>query len=412
MFMKNNLENNSILNMRISDLLWKLSLIFFFSIELNPDLRTYVLWYGSIIVLIASYLIKYKVIPFKLTNYTAWLFGFILLGCMSALWSKSTVFVMDVIKPLVVIFVVLYFINSKLSSKEDIEEILKCYVIAIFITCIYILTNIDLKEIGHIQIGKGVIEGWNGNAIGLCMASGAMISLYFVLITKTRSRVIYVLTSILFTYVVLYTGSRTSLIVLIAGIAVYVFLNNPKKIVRNTIIVIALLFVAYYLIMNVESLYNVLGVRFEGLFSMFSGDVDKADNSALLRETFIENGVQWFAEKPIIGYGLNNYKYLNRIATSFETYAHNTFIEIAVGLGIVGLIFYYSFYFNLIFKLYKKNNAGNDNKLNCFIIAVLVSSLIGQYGDVNYYSMYQNLIFCLACSIIYKVNAKKDTDCL
>ena len=107
-------------------------------------------------------------------------------------------------------------------------------------------------------------------------------------------------------------------------------------------------------------------------------------------------------EKPVLGYGLNNYKVLNRAATHRFTYAHNTFIEIAVNQGIVGLVWYYSVYAYLIVRLFK---VIKNKPLNAFLLAALVVSLIGQYGSVTYYKFYDNFLLMLC---FYMVNKSKE----
>ena len=203
--------------------------------------------------------------------------------------------------------------------------------------------------------------------------------------------------------VTMYTGSRTAFVALIASGILYFWFRHPTKMVRNILVTALIVVVAFYLIMNIPAFYNVLGSRFEGLFALFSGS-GKVDSSADIRDTFIENGKIWFLENPILGYGVNNYKMLNGPATGRFTYAHNNFIELAVDLGVVGLVWYYSVYVYVIFKLLKMMKR---NPVSVYLLSALVASLISHYGTVSYYDFYQNFLLMLC---FYVVGFKKKVD--
>ena len=109
-----------------------------------------------------------------------------------------------------------------------------------------------------------------------------------------------------------------------------------------------------------------------------------------------------------MGYGINNYKVLNRGATGRFTYAHNTFVELAVDLGVVGLFWYYAAYAYLgkrFFAVIKKN------KLNIYLFAAFLASFISQYGSVSYYGFYQNFLLMLCFYAVSRGN-KEGTDVL
>ena len=158
--------------------------------------------------------------------------------------------------------------------------------------------------------------------------------------------------------------------------------------------------------MNVDAFYTVLGSRFEGLFALFRGEGD-VDGSADIRNVFIENGKKWFSEHPILGYGINNYKVLNQSAVGRFTYAHNNFIELAVDLGVVGLIAYYSVYVYLIIRLLQ---LVRENTINIFLLSALVASLISHYGTVSYYDFYQKFLILLCFFAINQSNIVEEEE--
>ena len=388
------------------DTFWSLALVEFFTIKLNFDWGANALfWYGSIALLVFTYAFVYDgKFQFKLPLFSKWMISFIILCVVSLIWSLSVSYGLDVIKTLIVLCFVFLFIQFSLNHGYSIDQLLKCYFVATLIDMVYVILTIDVGKLGDVQLGTEMLEGWNGNRIGFMMTEGAVIGIY--LIGQHKSKYIKLLCTIgvlMLAVVTMYTGSRTAFVALIASGILYFWFRHPTKMVRNILVTALIVVVAFYLIMNIPAFYNVLGSRFEGLFALFSGS-GKVDSSADIRDTFIENGKIWFLENPILGYGVNNYKMLNGPATGRFTYAHNNFIELAVDLGVVGLVWYYSVYVYVIFKLLKMMKR---NPVSVYLLSALVASLISHYGTVSYYDFYQNFLLMLC---FYVVGFKKKVD--
>lgn len=373
---------------------WVVALIIFFTINMNNDWHSSsLLWYGCLMLVVIAYVLAFKgAFLLKFSPYFMWLISFMFLGMFSILWCLNIQVVIDVIKTLIVWVIMLLFIQFSLNMGFKFDTLLKAFLFATLINAIYVILTIDIAALGEVQLGANMLEGWNGNGIGFMMAQGAIIGWYLLgQAKKAFSKLVLLLCVVFFAVLTMYTGSRTAFIMLIAEFVIYICLKSPIKIVRNMLIVAAMLVLAFYVVMNVESFYKVLGVRLEGLISLFTGK-GSADSSAISRDLFIENGKIWFAENPIFGVGLNNYKVLNQVATGRFTYSHNTFIELAVDLGIVGLIWYYSIYIYLTIIIFKHVK---NKHIKALLLSALIASLISQYGTVSYYGFYQNLLLFL-----------------
>lgn len=385
--------------------LWILALAFFFAVNMNNDWRTdYIIWYGALVFVFGAYLAAFNgKIPLIDLSFFYWALFFAGFGILSLTWSKSVSVGMDVLKTLVVILAVLYLIHCSTKLGLDIRKILKIYFFATVVNAVYVLFTVDLEQLGQVQLGTELIEGWNGNGIGFMTAQGALFGFYLMGTTKIKlEKLFYLIGFLTLSVVTMYTGSRTAFIMLVMELILYFCLCKPQKMVRNVIIAAGILALAAYLVMNVESFYEVLGKRLEGLFALFTGE-GKVDGSADRRDIYIRNGKQWFLENPIFGYGLNNYKVLNQAATGRFTYAHNNFIEIAVNLGVVGLVVYYGAYVYLIWELFKNVKKG---RFYAFLLSGLIASLVVQYGTVSYYDFYQN--FLLMVCFFAVAQAKKE----
>ena len=143
--------------------------------------------------------------------------------------------------------------------------------------------------------------------------------------------------------------------------------------------------------MEVPSLYQNVGWRLEALTSSITGK-GKADSSTLLREKYIKVGIESFKESPVIGYGVDSFREINEQKTNHHTYSHNNFIEIGVGLGVIGFISFYWIFVYLIIKYLKlfihKRTSFFVNVL--FILLVLYLAI--QVGLVTYDSLIQWLL--------------------
>lgn len=381
------------------DFFWIFSLFLFFAVSLNYEWRTgYVVWYGCLLLVAITYLyaFRWQLLLHNL-SFFIWFACFFGLGVVSLSWSLSVSAAMDVIKGQIVCVAVLFLIHSSIGLGTSIDTILKCYFVATLVNAVYVIFAIDLAQLGETQLGGTLMDGWNGNGIGFMMANGVLIGYYLFEKCKNKPLKIFYLVAILgLTVLTLYTGSRTAFIMLVAELVLYFWMRHPEKIAKNIAITVLVIVIGLYLVMNVESFYNVLGVRLEGLFALFSGEGD-VDSSANIRNIFMENGKEWFSEQPLLGHGINNYKVLNREATGRYTYAHNNFIEIAVDFGIVGLVLYYAAYAYLIFRLFQLLKT---DSLNVLLLSALIASLLSQYGTVSYYDFYQNFLLLLGFLVV------------
>ena len=169
--------------------------------------------------------------------------------------------------------------------------------------------------------------------------------------------------------------------------------------------VLAFIIVLFYLIMSVPELYAAIGVRIESMFNHILSD--GGDYSMSLRQLFIEHAKDMFFEKPLFGYGINNFivKIGQRIGVS--TYAHNNYYEILADLGIVGFSAFYGYYFYLAISLLKiwRKSTGSLVKLMLVWVAVI---MVCEYGLVSYYQVYIHMMLCCAYLFICAYSNEDD----
>ncbi len=385
------------------------SLVIFLMIETNYDWnKSQILHWSAVALLIVAYAFKNGgIVDLKFREYSWWFLGLLALSLFSCLYTNNIYNTIQMLKTLIVMFVTFFIIRNYMTDSQKVYEVITAYIISSMINMCYVIANIDMSVIGNVQIGDGAIEGWNGNTIGMMAASAAILCIYMIMNSKSlMGKLIYVSCVAFLVYLFVYTGSRKAIIMFIACLLAIVYINKPNKVIRNTILACGILFVTYRAILNIESVYNILGVRLEGLIAGFTGK-GKADSSTLLRQLYIENGIKWIKDSPLFGYGLDSYRTLNGPATGHRTYSHNNFIEVAMNWGIFGFVYYYSAYIIIIKKFFcvLKNNMMAVTVFSLFLV-----NLILHYGAVTYYEIWQNLLLCIGFAIVSNENKQLEAN--
>lgn len=374
----------------------KILILIYMAVAFNPDIRAHsMLWYSVTIATSLSMFLYLLILSrLKLNRYVWWLIIFNLWGLSSIFWALNQEYVFTFAKTSLALMIILIPMSLLIRTREDIWAILKIVVLAAVTTSIYLLFNIDRSVIGEIEFGvRTAGEGWNANAIGLMTSIAVLACVAIIKQGVSKSRLIFYTSAIvLFGYISLFTGSRKTLFILMAGIASYFLLTSKN----NKVVVLSgisgFIFVFYYLIISVPELYNVLGIRVEGLLAQITG-TGSIDSSTLIRMQMIDYGINWFKQNPLIGYGMNNYRTLLSGATGTSTYAHNNYIELLVDVGIIGTAIYYYIYIYIIKHLFK--TARKKETIASLFFVLIILLMVIEYGFVSYYDNLMQLIICL-----------------
>lgn len=328
----------------------------------------------------------------RINNYIAWGLIVSIIIYISSTWSLNVEHTTQAFKNYIKVFIPTVYISFLINTKKDVFQALKLFVYAKIIMAVYIILYIDLSTLGNMRIGAGSLgEDWNSNGIGLNLAFAAYA--LFVLIQNEKNKLIRLFYYIFVSFIViltLLTGSKKALLLIIISILIFSILSTSRNRLKKIgISIIASLFILY-LVTKVPFFYDVIGERLVTLFASFTG-IGDTDNSTLSRFLMIDYGIDFFKQQPVLGYGLNNFRYLYGSLTGDYVYSHNNYIELLVGLGLVGTLIYYSGYFYLLFKsLFKLNY------LHVFVFVNIIIVLIMEAGLVSYYSYYIHFFMCLS----------------
>lgn len=351
-------------------------------------------------VSIIALLLKSEV---KINAYIVWMVVVGIIFLSSIFWAVDSSLTLGQLKAYLINLSMFVYLSLLIRTRKDIYTALKIFIFSRLIMMIYILIVLDFSSLGVMRIGAGSLgEEWNANVIGMNLALAAYAT--FVLIreqSNIRNKLIYGVFLISFSAISLLTGSRKALFILVFSIALYILMISGKKLIRNIFIYSSIFIIFIYLIFNNPFLYNVLGSRVDGLLATFTGQ-SIVDGSTEIRNLMIREGIQFFGSQPILGYGLNNYRVLLEQSTGYLEYAHNNYIELLVGIGLIGTIIYYSIFYYILRNSFKK-----INKYSAFSIVLVLTLLIIDYGLVSYNAYYINFFICLAFSSMVFSSEKK-----
>ena len=283
----------------------------------------------------------------------------------SSFWSNFER--MDGYVTLVHVFLYVVVLGSMLTTKKAWGYFLNTTLVAASITALYGIAQYT-----------GVVEGFEGRRIESYLGNAAYLSIYmlfhifiaFWMLVESKvtlQRVIYALMAVLFTYALMNSGTRGTVLGLGVGVGVmvtYIILFGAKyQEFRRYAIGAFILLVAG------------LGVFIIGKDSDFIQDnpnlarVANIDLGNDLRVRGTIWGMAWegVKERPVLGYGQGNFNYV--FNAKYEPFlfdqeqwfdrAHNIFMDWLVAGGFLGLIAYLSVfaacvYYLLIAPLLKK----------------------------------------------------------
>jgi O-antigen ligase len=315
---------------------------------------------------------------------------FIMICIISYFYAIDQMIVLIMVRSLLLYFIFVFFLINYVDSYDKLINFLNYFIYAGLFATTYLLIN---SEIYSMQRLGGLLG--NINEIGIIIGISALFSIYFILFQK---RYLYLLPAMACMGMVLATGSRVALVLTIFSSLLLLYFNNKNSFkgrIKSITLAILLLFLFYYLLFNVPYFYQIAGQRVENILKFISAE-QIAEGSIIERTYMFRYGLELFKASPLIGYGVNNYRILLGKDIGVITYAHSNYIELLVGLGILGAIIYYSMYANAVICLLKSKNNLN---LRYLFLTFLLSVLIIDFASVNYYS--KHIYIVLAVSSIF-----------
>lgn len=329
-----------------------------------------------------------------LPTFTLWYGGFLVLSLTSMLWATYPDNCMLVISRLIQSTIITFCMAQNYATRSGLLKCINSFAAAGAFAVIYFFARTPVSQWFSGFFGASVAK-LNANTVGMVLTLCVLISFYFALYCKSK---FYTVIFLIELFAIILTSSRKSLIASIIGIMMLIIMRSRRRAIIGRIFMsMALLALVYFIIMTVPELYSAIGVRFQSMFSHLANEGN--DYSLTLRQSFIHNAQDMFFEKPLLGYGINNFIVQMSFRDGVANYAHNNYYEILADLGIVGFAVFYGYYFYMLFTLVKKWRS-SDSSLAKLMLTLIAVIMICEYGLVTYYAIYIHVVLCFVYMFI------------
>jgi O-antigen ligase len=322
-----------------------------------------------LLIISATFLILQERCEINITTLVQCLFLFLISLFLSLSVSVDLMNSFKELRTLIGLMMVVFLIRYLVDDIKKTQEVVIVLIIATAISSMYAVVSIVISGIGR---AGGFATDPNHFALELSM----IIPLTIVTFQNTkgflkRTLLLSVLT--LFNITLLMTVSRGGIL---AVISIFLFFLWRERRIKAALL---------------GGIIGAIIIKFmvpQWVWQMFV--VSERATSAASRLDILRAGFKIFLDHPILGVGLGNFRIVFPHYTTFyftkykQFYAHNTYLEILTGVGLLGLITYLliiGWYFTHLHKCRKSLSYNNDRKtirlvdgLEASMISFLVAS--------------------------------------
>lgn len=249
------------------------------------------------------------------------------------------------------------------------------YILLMLAILIALILKTPQSAWGTERVGSSI--GMNENTIGIMLAVAVLFLLYRVTQTK---RWIYLLLCVPFVAISLMTGSRKAFFII--PFLLIAYLAGSTRGFKGIVAVFFALVATYglfWLAMNAQGLYDVIGVRLQQTFNVLEGGQSDLD---IMRNYYRQFGWELFTQKPLFGYGMSGFQIMLADVSTEAAYSHCNYIELLSCYGIVGFGLFYHLYAVIINEAVKSNCLSRQTK--ALVVVLLISLVLLDYGNVSY----------------------------
>ncbi len=228
-----------------------------------------------------------------------------------------------------------FLVINIVRSRSTLHRVLWVMIVAGFLSSVYGLYHYYFTP--EVLEPDMRVSGTLDDPMGFSYAMVILLPLIWYMLTHRSSfavRIFLVLAGLTLLYAILLSGTRSGVMAAL-GVLVLIALRRKHPLVNITLV--ALLIVAGLILMP-DDVKRRMGL---------SSEIDKtAQASTERRETYYTFGLQLFLDNPIVGTGLggfaeayshSDYRFM-RSEDDVRRIAHNMYLEIAIGTGLLGLI--------------------------------------------------------------------------
>ncbi len=319
-----------------------------------------------------------------------------------------------VMRPAVGYILLFYLTYNMLESKRDVKNLLNIIVVFVFISAVwgliqffngyfpfemnYVIAN-DAVHLVYIN-GRWRSFGTMASPAQYGVLMGGMV-IFIPLLLRSKmgwmKKWFYRITGVLALLAMLYSGTRSAIVILPIALMVLVILAKNWRLYVGAMM-LGIMFIG---IINMPT-NNYQIMRLQSTFSI------KKDESYMVRERNREMIYPWILRHPIGGglgsTGVWGQKFSpGTFLASFPP--DSGFIRVAVELGWIGLIFYLFLWFSILIKGTLQYWRLKDEDLKAVVLAILCmfsGVFVVEYAQDIVGKTPFNLLFWVFCAILFK----------
>lgn len=328
---------------------------------------------------------------------------FVLLCFVSYIYSYAKDDTLDKTKTMAIVVLMSICIYQYIVMAGKMDFVLKGYSVGGMIMALYII----LKTGSEVGSRFGAVVG-DANLVGITLSLTATVALHLFF---TQHNMLYLIQFCCMGYVILLTGSRTAALLLLLAVIVLLYAGaytwhwKLRTVVIITIVLGAALYALWQAVMTIPALHDTLGIRIISFLQISQGQHSIInEQSTHYRMLFAKRALDWFADSPIWGNGINSFPNYNSTFTDGRhCFSHCNYTEVLSGLGILGIISYYGMYIYSLFYVWRSQSAVSI-KYKPLVCALIIETLIGDIGLVVYYEKSTWILLAILAGIIHEIN--------
>lgn len=294
-------------------------------------------------------------------------------------------------------------ISCYINSYDSLIKIFKYMLFSSYFLLIKVLVTVPYEAI----LSRTFSDTLNANSIGMRFAISCLI-LFCLYLQRLINWKYFVLSYIVFMLGTLFTGSRKALFIFLCGsILILVFrAKNILNLIIFLMLAITLAIACYYVIMNIELFYEMIGRRVQGLINVFLYGKNRGDASTQERIYLISVALDYWKKKPLLGYGINSFGEIVRYSNygRINLYSHCNYVELLFGVGVFGTLIYYSLHCWMIIKSIKLIRKNYYIQL---LVSIITTILFIDIGLVSYGDEFIQFIMMLLSNILFWTRNEK-----
>ncbi len=301
--------------------------------------------------------------------------SFVLYSTFSCFWSADFGIAFNRNLTLYQILALVFMIYNIVETESELESIFQSFFWGTIVMCGQTVLKYGLSTVLSMMIeGKRIGSDINqANAFGYYCAIAFLIAIYNVIYKKKKLFMVLALIPLVFSFA---SGSRKSILVVIAATALIIALKNGKIRISRIFGALALCILLFAILYNIEALQPFFK-RFTAMLNTFdNGDLGGGDNSIVTRMGMIRFGWDMFKENILFGYGTEQYNVLYQAEYGLFRPSHNNYIQFLVCFGVVGTSLFYAMYVYVIKTTAK--NIKQKEILATFVLILMITELTNQ----------------------------------